>query len=813
MRAPGVPASTSGYIYLNRCSGGCTVMGGADDARAMTSGIIAPGTYTLSEFENDQGQTGTAADAAWAALLTCVQEVYSPFAVTVSDQPPSNGVSYTMALVAGLPTEVGLDNGILGVGEVLPDCSPQDNIISFSFANHEGGTGQARMLDTCWTIAQETAHNFGLDHEYQFTDGNSACSDPMTYRTDCGGQKFFRNKPAACGEYAARSCKCGGTQNSVNKLQKVLGAGTSTIPAPTVDVTSPAAGPVTSGFIVHASAGSRRGVEKVELWLNNHLWATANGAAFGQNGQPNPSNYTLTAPSNVPDGVIDMVVKAYDDSRSRDRQRRGRAAEGLAMRDRRHVPHRPEVRGREVLLGSADRDARRRLHLQRVLPHRDVPGLRYRPVLHAGLRRERDRCLPGQLRLRSDQRHPGRVPAAGQRRRWLLQRRPRLEPLARSAHRARPVRVRPRRAAPPQEELMRVTRSFIPLAARIPLAALILIAALAAPALAEAPVVLSVEVPARHKPDDVLGSQVIYLNNCSTGCTVKPGSTDATADTSQLVSKQAVFNEYAWLPGEWDQVVTCVKEVYSPFNVTVTDVRPAGAFNEAIVAGNPQDVGLPNGVGGVGELSNDCSPLTNAVSFAFAESAVDIFAAEDANNRVWGICWVISQEIAHLYGLDHEYQFTDSTPACNDPMTYRADCGGQKFFRNKPAQCGEFGPARLCKCGGLQNSHAKFETLFGPGMSIVPAPTVSITQPAAGPVTTGFAVHASAGSRRGVEKVELWLNNHLWVTAKGAPFGASGQANPAGLHHGRALERARRRDRCRRQGVRRSSASRPTRRP
>ncbi len=305
-----VAAQTSQYIYMNRCKGGCSLTHGSDDARSLISSIANNGV--VGEFENDMGQTGAAADAAWAALVTCVQEVYSPFAVTVSDQLPINGVGYTMAIAAGQPTDIGLGTDILGVG--LATCTPLDNVISFSFSNHEGGTGQARMLDQCWTIAQETAHNFGLEHEYQFTDGQSACNDPMTYRMDCGGQKFFRNKPAACGEYATRLCTCGGTQNSVVRLTKTLGAGTSSIPAPSLVLSSPAMGAaVQSGFTVLASAGSRRGVAKVELYLNDHLWATAVGAAFGINGQPNPSNYTITAPSNVPDGVIDVQLKAYDD--------------------------------------------------------------------------------------------------------------------------------------------------------------------------------------------------------------------------------------------------------------------------------------------------------------------------------------------------------------------------------------------------------------------------------------------------------------------------------------------------------------------
>src|ERR1700742_440522 len=136
-----VAAQTSGYIYLNRCTGGCQITGGADDARAMSSSIVTGGT--VSECQNDAGQTGAAADDAWHALLTCVQEVYSPFAVTVADVPPANGVSYTMGIAAGNPQDVGLSNDILGVG--LATCSPLDNVISFSFSNHEGGSGLARM--------------------------------------------------------------------------------------------------------------------------------------------------------------------------------------------------------------------------------------------------------------------------------------------------------------------------------------------------------------------------------------------------------------------------------------------------------------------------------------------------------------------------------------------------------------------------------------------------------------------------------------------------------------------------------------------
>ncbi len=308
---------------------------------------------------------------------------------------------------------------------------------------------------------------------------------------------------------------------------------------------------------------------------------------------------------------------------------------------------------------------------------------------------------------------------------------------------------------------------------RLLIAALIVTSASAALA---TPEIRTVMQKPQLPPNTVLSGETIYLNKCTNGCTVKPGSTDARTDTTSIASAQAQFNEFAWQPGEWEQVVQCVKEVYSPFAVTVTDVRPSTEYSEAIVAGSPQDIGLPTGVGGVGPGSPDCSPMTNQIAFAFAETAVSDFAQEDNNNRVWGICWVISQEIAHAYGLpDHEIKFTDGESACSDPMTYMSDCGGQKFFRNRTANCGDF-TAKPCTCATQVNSHLKLTSVFGAGQSTVPPPTVTLDSPASGAtVASGFITAPTAFSRRGIKHVDLYLNGHLWGSAPGVKFTIAGQ--------------------------------------
>jgi len=298
-------------------------------------------------------------------------------------------------------------------------------------------------------------------------------------------------------------------------------------------------------------------------------------------------------------------------------------------------------------------------------------------------------------------------------------------------------------------------------------------------AVAAPPLKLVIGAPQPPVADGELGGTTIFLNRCVGGCTVRPGPDNSETDTSPLTQNQTTLAEFTFQPGEWEATVACAKEVYSPYNVNVTDTRPTAGQNytEILVAGDPADLGLPNGVGGVASVPANCQPNVKGVSFAFT-SAINIFAQEAGGSRVNGLCWIIAQETAHLYGLDHEYEFAeDARSACNDPMTYRADCGGQKFFRNRFAKCGE-SEARACNCPGYQNSHAQMVKIFGAGQSIVPAPTVSVTTPLANGAL-GAVVVAAAGSKRGVERVDFYLNGWKWSSQTGVAFTRQGQPDPS----------------------------------
>jgi hypothetical protein len=306
-------------LFINRCVNGCTVRSGGDSATDNMSSIAQDGSYTFTESPK-------MTDAQWGSFLQCMKEVYSPYNVTVTDQQPTSG-QYNEEIVAGTPATVGLDMpGVEGLAIVSPDCTPYTNYITYAFLDAQVNDDEDDVvLSTCWTAAQEAAHLYGLDHEYEFTDGTSACNDPMTYRDDCGGEKFFRNKFAKCGEFGPPTddsprpgCgpnnACATTQNSHAKLLDALGPGTPITTPPTSSIINPTAGgTIQKAAAVFVTAGAQRGVDHVDLYLNGYKWLTDKGTGFGNNGQKTPDEYEFTLPASVPNGVIDIVAKAYDD--------------------------------------------------------------------------------------------------------------------------------------------------------------------------------------------------------------------------------------------------------------------------------------------------------------------------------------------------------------------------------------------------------------------------------------------------------------------------------------------------------------------
>jgi hypothetical protein len=270
---------TSGVIYLNRCAtaADCTFTPGFPNSSQQNRSSIVDSTSTVQAFAHG--------DAAWEAVVQCVQELYAPFAVEITDVNPGDAPHHE-AVVGGYPQDIGMQNGIGGVAPFT--CGIIQNSVTFSFANVYNSA-----VEICHTVAQETAHAFGLDHEFM-------CEDPMTYLNGCG-RKFFQDVDAPCGEFEARNCQCGGTtQNSVERIAAVFGDGVVT--PPDVSITDPAEGAqVVPGFPIRANVIDNIGIDRVEFYLN--------GTKIGETSQ---FPFVFNAPQTISSGAIEIEVRGYN---------------------------------------------------------------------------------------------------------------------------------------------------------------------------------------------------------------------------------------------------------------------------------------------------------------------------------------------------------------------------------------------------------------------------------------------------------------------------------------------------------------------
>ncbi len=290
--APDAVASDhiSKVLFVNRCVGGCPLTSGSNDSRINTSTIV-DGSSVLSEFSGS--------DAVWDEMIECIKYVYAPYDIQIVEEDPGDSMFHHEAIVAGLPGEIGLSNGFGGIAP--SGCAPLNNVISFTFGNLGGF--RTSPLRLCSTLAQESAHSFGLpNHVFN-------CLDPMTYLSSCG-QKLFRNQNYPCGEYEESPCNCSGaTQNSHLELLNVFGPGSTEIPPPQIDIAAPRADEkVSDGFTLIWSAVDPRLVRKNEVWVNGTKVLELPGNAY----EDQEPGYQIEMPS-LPDGYLDIEVHSFND--------------------------------------------------------------------------------------------------------------------------------------------------------------------------------------------------------------------------------------------------------------------------------------------------------------------------------------------------------------------------------------------------------------------------------------------------------------------------------------------------------------------
>lgn len=234
-------------LYMNRNGG--TYFYGANNSWFNISSIVQDGSV-VPPFQLN--------NTAWAQLMACVRTQFERFDFIVVDEDPGN-VDHIESVVGGRSEDIGYYTpGGGAIGGVSPNtqCRIFERSIVFTFSEVYGTNVQLM----CETVAQETAHSFGLDHEFY-------CPDPMTYLSGCGAKRF-QDHNAPCGEDEPRLCRCtGATQNSVEEL--LLALGTSDPVPPTVAITEPADGAtLPPGFRVKADAEDDKRITRADLLID-----------------------------------------------------------------------------------------------------------------------------------------------------------------------------------------------------------------------------------------------------------------------------------------------------------------------------------------------------------------------------------------------------------------------------------------------------------------------------------------------------------------------------------------------------------------
>jgi Bacterial Ig domain len=249
---------------------------------------------------------------------------------------------------------------------------------------------------------------------------------------------------------------------------------------------------------------------------------------------------------------------------------------------------------------------------------------------------------------------------------------------------------------------------------------------------------------------------ILFLNRCTGGIAISGGwPDDNIANRSGILGGTVNFPEYPFGDASWNEVLDHTRQIFSPFNVEVTDVDPSPMpHDEAIVCGSGSLAGF-DGAGGVAPFT--CDVIDAPITFTFPDSLGDYPRS---------IAEVIAQEAAHAWGLEHEYK-------CEDPMTYLYGCG-DKTYQDGDYACGEY-EARACECGGAsQNSYQYILGLFGSAVPDEQAPTAAIVSPHDGQafaVGDQFDIAVMVADDNAVEVVELYLDGELSSADMSDPFG------------------------------------------
>ncbi|MCH9688687.1 MAG: hypothetical protein K0V04_45065, partial [Deltaproteobacteria bacterium] len=255
------------------------------------------------------------------------------------------------------------------------------------------------------------------------------------------------------------------------------------------------------------------------------------------------------------------------------------------------------------------------------------------------------------------------------------------------------------------------------------------------------------------------------------GANLSGGSDDSRNNITQIGNLVGNFAPYG--AGEKrEAVMQAVVADWAPFNVIITDVRPASGDYTMNMTGPTNPYG--GGVLGIAPVDCGDAQTHNNITYAF-HSANDSFSAAVTATTV-------GQEVAHSYGLEH----VDEPGDIMNPF----NAGGDASFND---QCIPIVQNLYCpnqhqaECGvnNQQNSYAELMTLFGPSTPDASPPTVSITFPSDGdtfPTGSDFTITVDASDDAGIEQVVLYSNGSDQGSDNSDPYGWDVTGIPEGSY-------------------------------
>ncbi|HVH97921.1 MAG TPA: Ig-like domain-containing protein, partial [Enhygromyxa sp.] len=261
------------------------------------------------------------------------------------------------------------------------------------------------------------------------------------------------------------------------------------------------------------------------------------------------------------------------------------------------------------------------------------------------------------------------------------------------------------------------------------------------------------------------GPTYIFVNMDGANLTCNGG--DSSTANASIIACQYGFSgpypSYGGTQAQRQTVMDAVMADWAPFNMVITDVRPASGPYTMCMTG-PANHPFGNGVLGIAPL--DCNNyVANNVVFAF-HSASQLGGFLGANTQAT----TISQEVAHAYGLEHVGSSSDIMNPTNQ--------GGNPSFTNNCIQivsqngivCGQQ-HQQYCN-NGYQNSYQELLGMFGASDPDDQPPSVTVAYPYDGDVFApgaDFVIECQASDNQAVDAVELWINGSKEGATLGAP--------------------------------------------